>query len=128
MDIKQIRRANFEVLLAQYLGAAPAGEKRTLRSFATMTGMNEVHLSQIKNGHRDIGTRVARKLEKKMQPSLPDDWMDREHRDADPRNLAEQELVTLLLELFRDAPTVTSRALRKLKSERKAVNGKKKKD
>lgn len=110
--IKTIRKLNFERIWQRWLAAGSEGERRTLKMFAAELGKDKVHLSQIKNGSRNIGTRLARSLEKAVTPKLPDGWMDREHRDCDPTNQAEQELTALLLTLYRQNPRRTAAALK----------------
>ena len=65
MDSKAIRRANLIGLLREF---------RTLQAIATQTDTVAAHLSQIKNGVRNMGDAVARKLERALHK--PEGWMD----------------------------------------------------
>lgn len=64
MEIKEIRRKNLGVLL----------ENTTHIAFAEKAGMAAAHVSQIVNGSRNMGDKIARRIEKKL--SLPVGWMD----------------------------------------------------
>lgn len=65
MVITEIRLANFLVLLEQ------AG---TLERLADKTDSNPTHFSQLKSGNRNIGHRLARRIE--LKHGLPEGWMD----------------------------------------------------
>lgn len=103
MEVRQIRQLNFEVLLSQYI-EDHGDEKRTLKMFADLMGMNPAHLSQIRSGHRKIGSRLARQIESNLKPKVEEGWLDKEHRESDPCNKHERELVDLAVELFRQNP------------------------
>lgn len=55
--IKETRRANFRALLARY-------EKQV--EFAELCNLSPGHVSQMANGHRNIGDTVARRIERKL--------------------------------------------------------------
>jgi transcriptional regulator with XRE-family HTH domain len=65
MDIKQIRCGNLKLLLQTF---------KTQAEFAQAAGMVDRHVSQIVNGFRDMGDKVARRIEAKL--NLPHGWMD----------------------------------------------------
>lgn len=72
MEASESRRANFKDLLAQH---------GTIEVLAEKTGSNPQHLSQIKNGTREMGRSVARRFEARL--GLPSGWMDtRDHTPA----------------------------------------------
>lgn len=54
MDIKQIRRDNLKRLIK---------EQGSIRAFADATGLNAAFVSQMVNGHRNVGDKTARKIE-----------------------------------------------------------------
>lgn len=62
-----IRRDNLLGLIAMF------GDG-TITAFADRTGTNAAHLSQIKNGVRNMGNRLARKIEVALDK--PKGWMD----------------------------------------------------
>lgn len=64
MEIKEIRRNNLAVLIGD----------GTQAEFAEKTGMDAGHVSQIINRSRNMGDKVARKLEARLE--LPVGWMD----------------------------------------------------
>lgn len=66
MDIKEIRRENLNGLIG-------ASEGKIAR-LARATGQDPSTLSQIKNGHRDMGHDIARSLEAALEK--PKGWMD----------------------------------------------------
>lgn len=68
VGIKQIRRDNLRAL---------AEKHPTLAAFAERMDMSPAHVSQLINGHRNMGDAVARKLEKKA--GLPEGYMDVTH-------------------------------------------------
>lgn len=65
MENKEIRRARLLDL---------ANEHGTLQALADATDTRPAHLSQIKNGVREMGDDVARRIEAKL--SKPRGWMD----------------------------------------------------
>lgn len=69
MDAHDARRANLLDLIARY---------GTIEKLAEATGSSASHLSQVKNSERQLGKKVARRIETKLD--LPKGWMDnREH-------------------------------------------------
>ena len=102
LTIAEIRRRNLQLLLDE-------SEERTAVALAARCGTTSSYLSQIQTQFpdrydkpREIGTRLARKLEKGC--NKPEGWMDTIHDDIDPN---ESELVNL----FRDAMNDEGRAL-----------------
>lgn len=72
MDANAARRANLQDLAKQH---------GSLERLAELTGSAPGHLSQINNGTRNMGPRVARRFEQKL--SLGAGWMDtRDHAYA----------------------------------------------
>lgn len=65
MGAPENRRANLIKLIENY---------GTIEQFAEMADQSAGYLSQIKNGTRNMGTRIARKIEQAM--GLADGWMD----------------------------------------------------
>ena len=77
MDIHMIRRRNLNLLLAQF-----KAEKRGLqKDWAAKADMVPDHVTQIKNGHRDMGGDIARRIEKRF--NLDVGWMDVHHSSVD---------------------------------------------
>lgn len=78
------RKANL-VKLAERFG--------TLDKLAAETGSSDRHLSQMKNGVRKMGDKVARRFEEKL--GLPPGWMDERHGQPKARqgSLATDALV-----------------------------------
>lgn len=60
MDAKEIRVANLKRWIDEFGGGSQ-------RVFAEKFGMNVAHLSQLVNRHRDIGDKLARKIEAKLK-------------------------------------------------------------
>lgn len=89
MKLRDIRRLN----LVHYIN-----QHRTIEEFASVTGTNPKHISQIKNDWRGMGDRIASRIEKAL--NLRQGAMDRlvTDTDIDPRlvsicmNLDEQEM------------------------------------
>lgn len=67
MTVKELRQAKLKRLIVE-----KAGGKQRL--FAETYGFNAAYLSQMCTGHRDIGDKTARKIEKALK--LPVGWMD----------------------------------------------------
>ena len=65
MRNKEIRRANLMRLLTEF---------RSIEAFSEKTKMNPQHVSQLKNGSRGIGDKVAEKIEKAL--GLEDGYLD----------------------------------------------------
>lgn len=68
MDAKEIRAAN----LARYIKERTAGNKA---AFSRQFDMNPAHISQLLTRHRDIGDKLAREIERKL--NLQRGQMDR---------------------------------------------------
>lgn len=68
MDITAIRRSNLVALIDQ---------EGTVRKLADKVGTAPNYLSEIKNLERNMGNRLARKIESMM--ALPEGWMDAAH-------------------------------------------------
>ena len=60
-----------------------ASGKPTEWQFALHCEINPEHLSQMKNGHREIGDKIARRLEQKLGKDYA--WMDLRHDDLSPQ-------------------------------------------
>lgn len=90
MDVSEARRANFTELLKQY---------GTIEALADKTGSSSRHLSQVKNHGRNIGHRVARRFEQRLE--LPRGWMDT--RDHTPAQGSLE--VAAMIQDFRKLPT-----------------------
>lgn len=73
MENKEIRRANLAALIESH---------GSIRALADKVGTAPNYLSEIKNRERDMGDRLARKIEGALE--LPTGWMDTSH-------VAEQE-------------------------------------
>ena len=56
--------------------------KPTEWQFAEYCELNPEHLSQMKNGHREIGDKIARRIEQKLGKDYA--WMDLRHDDLSP--------------------------------------------
>lgn len=113
MDIREIRRANLETVFNQFVRDGN-GTARTLREFSEVLEINAVHLSQMKNGLRNVGAKIARRVEVKLHK--PVGWMDHEHLKDDPVTKKKRAL-ELALELYRDDPKFGSEFMRTLKIE-----------
>jgi len=72
MGIREIRHANLLRLLAEHDQDI---------DFAEACGLVPGHLSQLKNGTRNVGNDVARRIEQKKR--LPEGWMDVLHAGED---------------------------------------------
>lgn len=70
MENKVVRRLNLAALEAKY---------GTLEAVAEATGTKAAHLSQIKNGTRGMGDKVARRIEAAIGEGVG--WMDVIHSD-----------------------------------------------
>lgn len=68
MEAKEIRRGNMEALALVEGG---------LTGLAERAGTSDRLLSQIRNGTRNMGARLARKFEERL--GIPHGWMDVEH-------------------------------------------------
>lgn len=73
MDVRDARKANFSALLASY--------ERDVE-FARATGIDPAYVSQIKSGERQVGDKIARRIESKL--ARPHGWMDQPHIDEAP--------------------------------------------
>lgn len=96
--IGSIRLANLELLIR---------EAGTMDALAEAVGSSPIYLSQIRNRAldtktkrpRELGTRLARRLEEAMDPPKPAGWMDQPHDGSE----ASGDMRTLLLaEIFND--------------------------
>jgi len=89
MDIKEIRRTNLRTYIKQF-----AGDNQ--RKFADQYDLNAAHISQMVTGHREVGDKIARKLERALKLTFgqmdhtpselsPDEWaLIRHYRSASP--------------------------------------------
>lgn len=82
MDATEARQANLLDLERQH---------GTLEALAEKTESSAAHLSQIKNGTRNMGRDVARRFERKLE--LPQGWMDTREHGATQKLLAAPALV-----------------------------------
>lgn len=82
VDNKTIRRLNLEYLI---------GERETIANLAKLYDLNESLLSQVKNGTRNMGDRLARKMEEAM--AKPTGWMDVPHFKSQEQAVEYAELM-----------------------------------
>lgn len=66
--IREIRRTNLNTLISRY---------KTKAEFAGVCDLSAGHVSQMANGHRNIGDAVARRIEERLD--LQNGWLDRQH-------------------------------------------------
>jgi hypothetical protein len=105
MGIKDIRKENFFYVWEEFQRRLNAeNAKATQGVFGKQYGLNPRHVSQIKNGTRDIGDAVARRLELAHNPPLPTGWMDVQHGPGTPKDVVEEKLVEIILTLYRQRP------------------------
>jgi plasmid maintenance system antidote protein VapI len=115
MDIKQIRKQNFRELYSRFERNQEAKRvKATLVEFGKKYGLNNRHVSQIKNGTREIGDAIARRLEQQHNPPLPQGWMDVQHGPGVPKDQVEEQLVEIILTLYRQRPAEALRVIKEL--------------
>lgn len=74
--------ANF---MTVYLGFAAQHERAPMRRFAEKTGITENYVSQIVNGRKGVGMKIAGQVETAFK--LGSGWMSVEHPDWEPRNV-----------------------------------------
>ena len=67
-EIYKIRHSNLEYLLKKYESGANLGK---------LTEISSSYLSHVKAGRRNLGDKLARKIEINLE--LPSTWMDRKH-------------------------------------------------
>lgn len=67
-EIIKIRHGNLEYLLKKYESGANLGR---------LTGISSNYLSHVKCGRRNLGDRLARKIETHL--GLPNNWMDKKN-------------------------------------------------
>jgi hypothetical protein len=107
MDVRDIRRNNLLLLLAEY------PEFGSISAFAQDVGAAPNHLSQILSEKIKItmGNTMARRIEEKK--GLPHGWMDAPHDDSDPLSNLDDEtrdyLETALL-IYKASP-IRARAI-----------------
>lgn len=89
MDIKSIRKSNLEQLIIEFL---KRDRHTTKAAFAELCGISPAQLSQLlgKNSHRNVGDKVARKIEAAMD--RPFGWLDTPH-DVSKSEVNELEYV-----------------------------------
>jgi hypothetical protein len=115
MDIKEIRKQNFAALFADFeRRQREANAKATLVEFGKQYALNHRHVSQIKNGSRDIGDAVARRLEQLHTPPLSPGWMDVQHGPGVPKDEVEEQLVEIMLTLYRQQPAEALKVIKEL--------------
>lgn len=66
-------------------------ENGGVTAFSKMTGISLTYISQMLNGHRNIGEKTARKLE--LAANKPTGWMD---GDVEDLSVEEMEIIELL--------------------------------
>ena len=81
MNVKEIRRENLRLLGEKY-------EKQA--EFARASAIASPYMNQLISGHRDMGDKMARKLEHQL--GLPENWMDHPHADAEALTPATDEI------------------------------------
>lgn len=89
--VSEIRRRNLLALLKRYGESVGIAGQGLDKAFAIAMDLNPKFLSQLKTGHRNMGTNTARQLERKL--NKPEGWMDRDQTDWSPEIV---ELATLL--------------------------------
>jgi hypothetical protein len=115
MEIKQIRKNNFDFLLGRFKqsvwSAKPAEPERgMLKKFAAELKMSHAYISHINTGFKDIGDKTARRFEEELK--LPAGWMDVQHEDGEgPRTAEEQVFIAAATEFFRKYPKEAQTAL-----------------
>lgn len=82
MDTAVTRRNNLNLLLLDF----KSKRKGTQKAWATRVGLVPDHVTQMKNGHRDMGGDVARRIEKSL--GLDMGWMDSAHDEIDSVTLS----------------------------------------
>lgn len=109
MTAMNARKANLLKLIEQH---------GTLEKLAELTGSSPRHLSQMKNGTRNMGHKVARRIEAKL--TLPAGWLDMKHSKSEANFqgvLGAEELLKdfeMLPPLLQDEVSKKARELRQL--------------
>lgn len=111
-DIHQIRRANYFSLYAKFRDGNPDEPEKGMLTLWTdhlndrlraagIVETSSAYLSHIRNGHKEIGNDLARRIEVAMD--LPYGWMDADHSSM-PATDNESRFVEVALALFRASP------------------------
>lgn len=93
MQVSDTRRANLQALIAQH---------QSVVALAGLVDTDPSYISQITGGHREMGSRFARKVETKLK--LPQGWMDSERRPEAPPVAPMDRGERELLEMWRKLP------------------------
>lgn len=103
MSVIATRKANLLIVLAQF---------GTLETLAELTASSARHLSQMKNGTRNMGHKVARRIEAKL--GLGPGWMDTKHQDTNPAPGGQRQIDTeALVRDFEELPPLLQEAVSK---------------
>ncbi|MDR5813073.1 hypothetical protein QCE62_05645 [Caballeronia sp. LZ033] len=118
MTIKAVserRRENlemqFELFKRKRRAAFPSDpEKGMLKRFAEHVGVDPIQMSQLRNGHKDLGALLRDRIETAL--ALPSGWLDTDH--AMPADADAQAFQTAIMELYRRTPDASRGALLKV--------------
>ena len=106
MDVSEIRMKNYKRLLKEFEESPDqAGLLRhgLIKRFATKGGLSDRYLSHINNNRKQIGPKLARKMEEGF--GLPFGWLDNDHDVAlQSTSDTEKELIATVMSLYRESP------------------------
>lgn len=106
MDATEARKANLKALIRQH---------GTIEELSDKTGSAPRHVSQMNNGTRGMGARVARRFEAKL--GLPHGWMDTLKHAAPQGSLHAEKL----LDDFSELPPSLQEHVSRIASELRAL-------
>lgn len=117
MDAFEIRNRNFHYLFEQFKDSIrrqwpDQPERGMSKLFAEKLDLNPKYFGLIKQGRRNIGEDIARRIEACMD--LPHGWMDVDHTGPGPETQSEKEFVEAALALFRQNEGAAQQALIRL--------------
>lgn len=106
MAASEFRRTNLESLIQEY---------GTIERLSDLSDQSPSYISQVRNGTRNMGNKVARKVESEL--GLPAGWMDLDHQGQRPTDTVPVEL-TYFRKLSREQREAVVLILRSMASKR----------
>jgi len=124
-NVSQIRRENMEALFARFQEwlwqRFPDEPERGMKTrFANMCEVTPQYLSHVRNGRKEVGHKLARKMEAGVRKlghefdDVVDGWLDNDQGRTGPMSLELEAMVHSLKMCYMQNPVETQRALNEL--------------
>lgn len=123
--IQEIRRDNMEALFVRFKDYVWARfpkepERGMMKRFAQAANNDPRYMSHVRNGRKEIGHAMARKMEEGIHTLGPEfkdvvpGWMDNDHSRTVIATYEEEAIINTAQMCFQESPIETQRALNEL--------------